>query len=205
MTLNHKKKTILKNVLQKELGWTWLFILMKCFIMSKWLFDRSTWGKEIGDRSNFLRQYAVLVVLYRNLKRKYGTDKALEIMRIIIIPIGCMQQRALLEETRLSDGDPMKKLMAFNNSMDNKGAARFNERVYVAKSSTICHFKMKSCIYKDFFDSFGISELTLLFCEVDKEFFIPAFNEFNVHRGSSWENTLAYGKSECDFVFELKK
>ncbi len=47
-------------------------------------------------------------------------------------------------------------------------------------------------------------ELTRLFCEVDTEFFAEAFPEFRFHRGDSLENTVAYGKDHCVFIFERR-
>lgn len=204
MNIKKQKNLIIKNVLKKELGWTWLFFLVKCLILSKNLFNKSKWGKINNKESEFLKPYTIIIILYTKLKKKFDKDKAFEIMRNIVIPVGCIQQNTLLDETGLSDDDPMKRLMAFNNLMDIKGATQFNVREYIKKDKNTCHFKIKRCVYKDFFDSFGVAELTKLFCEVDKEFFLPAFPNFKVHRGGSWENTLAYGKSECDFIFEKR-
>jgi hypothetical protein len=39
---------------------------------------------------------------------------------------------------------------------------------------------------------------------VDRVFYEKAFPELLFHRGDSWENTIAYGKDHCDFIFELK-
>ncbi len=205
MNIKKQKNYIVKDVLKKELGLKWLFFLTKCSILSKGVFQKSKWGKTKNAESDFLKPYAVVVVLYIKLKAKYGQDKAFKIMTDIIVPIGCIQQNAMVADTNLADDEPMKRLMAFNNFMDKKGATQFNDRKYVKQDKKICHFKIKRCVYKDFFDFFGISELTKLFCEVDKKFFIPAFPKFIVHRGSSWENTLAYGKNECDFIFEIKE
>ncbi|KAF5423579.1 MAG: L-2-amino-thiazoline-4-carboxylic acid hydrolase [Candidatus Methanocomedens sp.] len=202
MNVKKQKSSIIKQELKKELGWTWLFFLLKCSILSKGLFNKSKWGKMKNAESEFLKPYAIVVMFYTILKEKFGKDKAFLIMRNIIVPVGCIQQNALLDEINLSDEEPMKRLMAFNNLMDKKGATQFNDREYVKKDENVCHFKIRRCVFKDFFDSLGVSELTELFCEVDKEFFIPGFPKLKVHRGSSWENTLAYGKSECDFIFE---
>ena len=205
MNIRKQKNAIIKNVLKKELGPARLFFMIKCSSLGKRLFKKSKWGKTGDAESDFLKPYAVAAALYIKLKKKTGREKALGIMRNIIVPVGCIQQNAMVAETDIPDNEPMKRLMAFNNLMDIKGASQFNERKYVKKEKNICHFKIKRCVYRDFFDSFGIPELTKLFCEVYKDFFIPAFPAFNVHRGSSWENTLAYGREECDFIFELKK
>ncbi len=204
MNIKKQKSLIVKTILKKELGFKWLFFLIKCSIRSKGIFRKSKWGKIENSESNFLKSYAVVAMLYLELKEIFDQDKAFKIMRDIVVPVGCIQQNALLAETNTSDDESMKKLMAFNNLMDKKGATQFNQREYVKKEDNICYFKIKRCVYKDFFDSLKIPEITKLFCEVDKDFFIPAFPNFNVHRGSSWENTLAYGKNECDFIFELK-
>jgi hypothetical protein len=205
MNVQTQKSSIVKQVLKKELGWTWLFFLMKCSILSKRMFQKSTWGKTHDAESDFLKSYAVVVTLYLQLKEKFGRDKAYGIVKKMVVPIGCIQQNAMVAETGISDDEPMKRLMAFNNLMDKKGATRFNDRRYVQQEENVCHFKIRRCVYKDFFDFFGVPELAELFCEVDKEFFIPAFPKFHVHRGGSWENTLAYGRKECDFIFELKE
>jgi len=98
----------------------------------------------------------------------------------------------------------MERLMAFNNLMDQKGAPRFNKREYVKQDENICHFLITRCVFNDFFAETGTSELTKLFCEVDHRFFPEAFPDFRFHRGDSWENTIAYGKDHCEFVFEKK-
>ena len=203
MNIKKQKNSIVKKVLKKELGWTWLLFLIKSSILSKGLFKTIKWKKNKETESEFLKPYAIVVMLYIKLKEKFGNEKAFSIMGNIIVPVGCIQQNALLDETNLSDDKPMKRLMAFNNLMDKKGAIQFNDREYVKKDDKICHFKIRICLYKDFFDSLGVSELTEFFCEVDKEFFLPAFPKFKVHKGGSWKNTLAYGKPECDFIFMI--
>lgn len=199
---NDKKNFIVKKVLKKELGWAWFFFLFRCLLLSKSLFKNSRWGKLKNAESNFIKPYAVVAMLCIKLKKKLGMEKAINAMRNIIVPLGCNQQNALMNSINITDDEPMKRLMAFNNLMDIKSATQFNDRLYIKKTNNICHFKIRRCIYKDFFDAVNTPELTQLFCEVDKEFFIPAFPKFKVHRGSSWENTLAYGKKECDFIFE---
>lgn len=202
MPTEKQKNDIVKKTLKTELGWMWLPFLINCSILSKGLFKKSRWGNRSDAESEFLKPYAIVAALYIKLKNKLGNERAYSVMRNIVVPIGCNQQNTLLDETGLSDDIPMKRLMAFNDLMDKKGATQFNERVYVKTNESVCQFKIKRCIYKVFFDSLGVSELTKLFCEVDREFFIPAFPKFKVHRGSSWENTLAYGKPECNFIFE---
>jgi hypothetical protein len=46
-------------------------------------------------------------------------------------------------------------------------------------------------------------ELTRLFCEVDDEFFSTAYPDLKFHRGQDEKNTIAYGKQQCNFIFEI--
>jgi hypothetical protein len=103
------------------------------------------------------------------------------------------------------DKEPMEQLMAFNDLMDRKGAPRFNKREYVKQDDDTCYFVIKRCVFKDFFTEAGTPDLAKIFCEVDREFFPKAFSDLKFHRGSSWENTIAYGREHCEFMFERKK
>ena len=143
MNIKKQKNSIVKKVLKKELGWKWLPFLVKCSILSKGLFKRTKWGKQKNNESEFLKPYAIVVMLYIKLKEKFGKDKAFLIMRTIIVPVGCIQQNALLDETNISDDEPMKRLMAFNNLMDKKGATQFNDREYIKKDNIVCHFEIE--------------------------------------------------------------
>ena len=72
------------------------------------------------------------------------------IMRNIIVPIGCNQQTILINSINISEDEPMKWLMTFNNLMDKKGATQFNDREYIKRDNNVCHFKIKRCVFKDF-------------------------------------------------------
>jgi hypothetical protein len=202
--MNSKSKSIIvKTVLKKEIGWSWFIFMIGCLFSSRSLFHNTKWGKEHSPEANFIKPYSLVAMLYLKLKKKLGKDKAFKIMREIIVPVGCNQQNELLNSIEIRDNSSLNRLMSFNNLMDKKGATQFNIRRYVQQNDNICHFKINRCVYKDFFDSAGTPELTGYFCEVDKEFFPAAFPKLKVHRGSSWMNTLAYGRTECDFIFEI--
>jgi hypothetical protein len=98
----------------------------------------------------------------------------------------------------------MARLMAFHDLMDDRGAPRFNTRIYKEKTASRCHFVITRCVFMDFFAAVNAPELTRFFCEVDRRFFPDAFPDIGFHRGDTWENTIAYGKPECEFVFEKK-
>lgn len=143
---------------------------------------KTSWANKRDDETIFVKRLTLASILYLELKKKFGEEKAFEIIREIIIPIGCNEQWKHLNSLNLKDKTPMEKLMMFNDLMDKKGAPRFNKREYIEKSKDTCHFIIKRCIFHDFFTEVGTPELTKIFCEVDKEFFPKAFPEFKFHR-----------------------
>jgi hypothetical protein len=195
---------IIKSVLIKEIGWSWPLFLVRCLIRSNAIFRKTHWAEAKSRESEFVRRFSLACTVYAGLGRKMGKEKAFEVVKKILIPIGCDEQWNHLNSLHLSKDAPMVRLMAFNNLMDRKGAPQFNKREYEKQNANVCHFIITRCVFYDFFTEAGMPELTKLFCEVDREFFPEAFPDFKFYRGDSWENTIAYGKDHCDFIFEKR-
>ena len=98
----------------------------------------------------------------------------------------------------------MGKLQAFYDAMGKGSVGQFVQRTVTEKNDRVLRFEVRNYFFNRFYQEIGTPELTQLFCEVDIEFFSRAFPEFKFHRGGSLENTVAYGKDHCDFVFEKK-
>ena len=196
-------KTI-KSVLSKESGWLWPLFLVKCLIRGNAIFRKTHWAEVKGRESGFVKRLSLACAVYAGLGEKIGKEKAFEVIKKILVPIGCSEQWNHLNSLNLSKETGMVRLMAFNNLMDKKGAPQFNKRKYVKQNNNFCHFIITRCVFYDFFTEAGTPELTRLFCEVDREFFPGAFPDFRFYRGDSWENTIAYGKNQCEFIFETK-
>lgn len=193
---------IIKSVLSKKVGWLWPIFLVKCLFRGKSIFSRSRWSKSEGPESEFVKRFSFASAGYLELKVKVGQEKAFEIMKNILIPVGCNEQWKHFQSLEVFGTKPMEQLMKFNRLMDRKGAPQFNERKYIRQDDTVCHFITTRCIFYDFFSEVGTPKLTKLFCDVDREFFPQAFPDLTFHRGSSWENTIAYGMDRCEFIFE---
>lgn len=63
----------------------------------------------------------------------------------------------------------------------------------------------KSLREEHIYQETGTPELARLLCESDNEFWPQRCPDFEFHRGDSWENTIAYGREQCDFIFEQKR
>ena len=198
------ERNIVKAVLSKEIGWFYIPLLFKCIIRKKSIFKNCHWTNEQSPESEFVKRLSFASALYLELQKKMSTEKSFEIMRKILVSIGCKQQWEQFY-TLKSDENPMAKLMAFNDLMDTEGTPQFNRREYLEQNDSICHFVITRCVFSDFFHEAGTPELTKLFCAVDQEFFPKAFPDFEFHRGGSWKNTIAYGKNHCDFIFQKRE
>lgn len=204
-TISKEQITIIKSVLQREIGRTWPIFLLSCLLKRKGLFSDTRWAKNAGAEAAFAKRLALIASVYRAFVEKSGREKAFSIIKEIVVPVGCSEQWAHFHSLGLSQEQGMGRLMKFHNLMDRKGAPQFNSRNYVKRNEKTCHFKITRCVFHDFFTDVQFPELTKLFCEVDKEFFPHAFHEFSFHRDGSWENTIAYGKDHCEFIFERKE
>jgi len=198
-----EERKIVQSVLHREIGLSWIPLSVKCSIKKKIIFSKTHWTSDKGPEVEFVKRLSFASALYLELQEKLHKDKAFEIMKDMLVPIGCNEQWAYLH-TLANKGNPMENLMAFNDLMDKIGTPRFNRREYVKRSDSICHFVITRCVFHDFFSEAGTPELTKLFCEIDRAFFPGAFSALEFHRGNSWENTIAYGKDHCEFVFQRK-
>jgi len=199
-----KEIRIIKSILNARIGWSWPVVLLKAMVKKNAVLSKTRWSKTRGPESEFVKQISVAPALYIELGRRIGRDKAFEIMEELLVSIGCNEQWDHLNSMDVAEGAGMERLTAFNKLMDQKGAPRFNKREYVKQDENICHFLITRCVFNDFFAEAETPELTKLFCEVDRRFFPEAFPDFRFHRGDSWENTIAYEKDHCEFVFEKR-
>jgi hypothetical protein len=168
------------------------------------VFNRTRWAMTRGPESEFVKRLSLGSALYAALGRRIGAESALVAVDELLVPIGCSEQCSHLRSLDSTESTGMKRLMAFHELMDERGAPRFNTREYVRRDENVCHFRITRCIFDEFFAEAGTPELATAFCEVDRRFFPEAFPGFRFHRGDSWENTIAFGKSHCESVFEKK-
>lgn len=197
------ERRIVQSVLRKEMGLSWIPLLIGASMRKGKVFSNTHWAAERTAEAEFAKRLSFASALYSGLQEKLDEDKAFEIMKRILVPIGCNEQWNHLHAVG-KEVDPMKRLMAFNDLMDKSGTPRFNLREYVIKNDNTCHFAINRCVFYDFFSEASTPELTKLFCEIDRAFFPKAFPGLEFHRGNSWENTIAYGKDHCEFVFQRK-
>ncbi|MBC2715492.1 MAG: L-2-amino-thiazoline-4-carboxylic acid hydrolase [Desulfobacteraceae bacterium] len=192
--------------LSSEVGGFWPLLLVKSLLKRNDIVKQTRWASDAvsGQEAGYAKRFAMASALYLKLGEKVGKQKAFDVMRRILVPIGCNAVQKHFNSLNLSNLSGMPRLMAFNDLMVKNDEAKFNVREYVTVNDSICHYIIKRCVVYDFLLEAGTPELTRLICDVDKEFFPQAFPDFTFDRGNSWENTIAYGKAHCDFILKKK-
>jgi hypothetical protein len=193
---------IMKSVLGRELGGLWPLLLAGCWISKIAIFHNTHWANLKTRESKFAKRLSISAAIYLNLMNKYGKQRAFEIVKGILVPIGLNEQLNNLNSLELSDKNGMERLLAFYDFMGKGGVGQFVKRKIVQKDRQTLHYEVRDCFFARFYGETGTPELTKLFCEVDREFFPRAFPDFRFHRGSSFENTVAHGKDHRVFIFE---
>lgn len=204
--MNAQDGLMIRTVLREELGIQWPIILFKAIGMQKALFRETHWANRGGAEASFVRRLALPAAVYAQIRglRGINEEQALTTVGKLILNVGCREQWSHLKSLPTVEPGGMARLMAFHDLMDEKGAPRFNTRIYLEKSENRCDFLITRCVFMDFFREVNAPKLTRFFCEVDRSFFPEAFPDFIFHRGDSWQNTIAFGESQCKFVFERR-
>ena len=94
---------IMKSVLGRELGWSWPLFLAGCGIRQRAIFRHTHWANLKTKESQFTRRLSISAAIYLNLMNKYGKERAFEIVRDLLVPIGLNEQLNNLNVLALSD------------------------------------------------------------------------------------------------------
>ena len=192
------------SVLSREVGLRWPLILVKSLTRRREVLNSTRWAKEESTESEFARRLSISAAIYLNLLERTEKEKAFEIMRKILVPIGCDEQMDNLDALNVSNRPSMERLLAFYDFMGAGGVGQFVERKLIQKDEDRLHYEVRNCFFHRFYQEVGVPELAKLFCKVDEQFFPRAFPDFKFHRGGSSQNTVAYGRDRCVFIFDRR-
>jgi len=202
--MEHTEIEIIESVLSEEIGSTWPSFLTECLNRQRGVLNNTHWAREKSEEAEFAERLSIAPAIYLNLVDKLGKERAFEMMRKILVPISVNEQEGHLNSLDISNKKGMDRLAAFWDFTVKDGVGKFNQEAIIKQNSNVLHYEVTSCFFARFYEETGTPELTKLFCDSDKEFYTKFFPDFEFHRGSSWENTIGYGKDRCTFIFEKK-
>ena len=86
--MNIHEAKITASVLGKEVGWSWPFLMVRCLRRKNGIFKQTHWSEEEGPEVEYIQRLPIVAAAFLELQEKYPQDRALEIMRKVIVPIG---------------------------------------------------------------------------------------------------------------------
>lgn len=145
--------------------------------------------------------FLLVGVLYNELARSHGAERALETTQAFLFDLGCaVQHRAYFpSEGQERTWDYFHD--AHQAQMDEGFiSTNVNDGVYRSDRSVTLH--ITRCRFHECFRDMGNAAITLAFCRSDE----TVFNEYSpvmrFHRGASPANTIARGATRCVFIYE---
>lgn len=151
---------------------------------------------------DFVELFAFPTWLYIRLKERLPQQKAFELARAIIIPLGMAVYGAefrLVEAPREWDN-----FLNFLNLANREGAIRWSRVEVDERGDTVYKYRCTFCMIHDFLSKLGVPELTEPFCTLDNALYnayLP--NEVTFHRGGVGK-TIEKGCPFCQFIHERK-
>lgn len=185
-----------------DTGRNWLFFIVRSLIGRRKFLHLAHWTHNSAEESHLLRRLSIIPAVYTELMKSFHRENAFGETKNIFLPLLLSEMMSFYRTLNLSMKDDMERLMEFRKAFDEKGAGKFCNREYIIQNHTSCHFIVTRCVYHDYFTEISLPELTKIFCEVDWLFYARTFPSLRFHRGNSPENTIAFGKTFCNFFIE---
>lgn len=190
--------------LVKHLKWSLPVVCLQAFMLQRTIVKKSSWAGRKDDEAAMVKRISIIPAFYQVFEKKFGSEKAKDILKEAVVPGSVMEQWDLLNQIPKDEGDSLDRLKRYWTEMNKRGVGRFNESKTVRSDDQVFQEQTTKCMYYNFMQEAGTPELTQIFCDSDSVFFPEAFPNLKFHRGDSPQNTLAYGRDHCDYIFEKK-
>jgi len=148
----------------------------------------------------FLKTTALQTWMYIRLKSKIGQETAYEVMRALVLPIGLAVQQGNFRNVEALR--TFENLIAYQQRTNREGPTRWNQMEILEQSDRKYEFRVKNCMFHEFYIRLGIPELTMLMCEIDNAIFNTYLPEEITFHRNGIGNRIADGALECHFVIE---
>ena len=142
---------------------------------------------------------ALTIALYSLLLKTEEKEKALSLVKAVVIPIGLAKQYALLRFVEEPSHD-LESLVRYSQRMKVEGPMRLNVMDVVDEGDSRYEFRVKNCVFKGVYARFGYPELLGTLCSVDNALYNTyAPDRITFTRGGA-ARTIARGNATCDFI-----
>ena len=189
------KPLLALGILQGYIKMPWWFLLTTLISLPRF---REQIPKDLPKE--FLKLNALHTWMYIRLKSKIGQEKAYEIIRAVVLPIGLAVQQGNFRNAEVPR--TFENLIEYQQRTNREGPTRWNEVAVVEQREQRYEFRVKSCLFSKFHTCVGCQELTKLMCEIDNAIFNTYLPEEITFHRNGIGNSIVDGASECHFVIE---
>ena len=195
----------IRHILKKNLSLPWVFFIIKTFLKTNSLFKKTTWAKKKKKEAKYAKSVMILAAMYLNLKRKLKKEKALEVMREIVMKLSYTLDYSIARKNLFFEiPDPFERWLRYRSGLITDGFGLYNDIEDVYISGERMHYIVRRCIFHDVFTETNTPELTSLICDYDQTFHSSVFKEFYFDRNGSWKNTIGHGADVCHYVWKQR-
>jgi predicted ArsR family transcriptional regulator len=149
---------------------------------------------------DFVETAALQAWMYMRLKERVGQEKAYEIMRAIVIPMGLALQQGNFRAVEAPRS--FENLIAYQQRTHQEGPTRWNKMEILQQNENRYELRVHYCLFYDFHNQLGVPELTKFMCAVDNAIFNSYLPEEVTFHRNGLGNRIVDGAPACHFVIE---
>lgn len=142
---------------------------------------------------------SITIAMYSLFLKKMEKEKALSLVKAVVIPIGLVKQYSFFRFVEEPDHS-FNNLIKYSKRFKEEGPMRLNKMEIINEDDNHYEFVVKNCIFKGILDKFGYPELLNVFCSVDNALY-NTYSPDNISftRGGVNKN-IACGNKTCHFL-----
>ena len=148
----------------------------------------------------FVKANTLQTWMYIRLKARVGQDKAYEIVRAFVLPIGLAIQQGSFRNVEAPR--TFENLIAYQQRTNREGLTRWNKMEVLEQSDRRYEIRVHNCMYHEFYTRLGVPELTKLMCAVDNAIFNTYLPEEVAFHRNGIGNRIPDGAPACHIVIE---
>jgi hypothetical protein len=148
------------------------------------------------------RLLALTIALYDLLLKTEDKERALSLVKAVVIPIGLARQQALLRFVEAPEHS-LANLMRYSQRSKVEGPMRLNKMEVIDESNSRYEFRVKNCIFKNVYERCGHPELLDVLCSVDNALYNTYAPDLITFTRGGAARTIARGNATCDFICSL--
>lgn len=148
----------------------------------------------------FVRANALQTWMYMRLKAQIGQERAYEVVRAFVLPIGLAIQQGNFRSVEAPRS--FENLIAYQQRTNREGITRWNTMQILEQNESKYEIRVSQCMYHNFYSSLEIPEMTRLMCAVDNAIFNSYLQEKVTFHRNGIGNRIVDGAAACHFVLE---